>query len=822
MWSSTLQVNRKFKRETDGLGRLIKVTEQDATGTLTQETSYTYNVMDKLTGVNQGNQTRAYKYDALGRLLYERIPEQTATINDGTGTFWTSKYTYTDFDAVATKQDARGVITTYSYDNLHRVTGISYNVSGGPGVASTPPVTFTYDTSDTSTTKGLLLSIDVGTNGSVYRESYTFDSFNRVSTTAHRIDTQTYTTNFEYNAVSQPTRIAHIYPEYDNKARLFALWNGIGGWAYLYNVNYNIAGQVISDQVGTNGGYVNESYGYDTNRMQLTTQTATKAGNTLMNLTYNYQASAGQMGAGTTAGNAGQLMSISGTINGTTESASYKYDLLGRLFTSDQTSNGSSAQRKFAYDRWGNRTTVWPSLFGGTPIQSITLQQSGGTPTNQIASVTNSGVTVNYLYDAAGNVTYDGAHSYVYDAENRIVSMDSGASTYAYDHQNRRIKKVVGSSNTHYVWEGSQVIAEYNGSTGAQLVWYYAGSRMISKIENGALRYFLSDRLSARVVLDLNGNVIGRLGHLPFGEDFGESGTQEKHHFTSYEMDGESGNDYAINRQYAQSPGRFLQVDPLSGDIDNPQNVNKYGYAANDPIDSLDPLGLEWRLVCTTPSYEGWSTCRFRYFPDPNPVTIGPPPFSGGGGGQIDKATKAKQALAEALRHMGPGCTKFFGGQGTLNDRADDVDSGKFNIKFVAQGGPGWYDSIPGAPSILGQRNRYVDFWRNVAGNSTGAATVAYTDLPPQTFMTIILGNIFFKGSGRHDDIWRALPADQRNLTNWQNVILVHEYMHLLNNTGDQGLVDKWTGDGADFGNEADPSLRLSVWLAKDCPNHKK
>ncbi len=80
----------------------------------TQETSYTYDLLDNLVEVNQGGQIRKFKYDALGRLLYERIPEQTATINDGTGTFWTCKYTYTDFDSVATRQDARGVITTYS------------------------------------------------------------------------------------------------------------------------------------------------------------------------------------------------------------------------------------------------------------------------------------------------------------------------------------------------------------------------------------------------------------------------------------------------------------------------------------------------------------------------------------------------------------------------------------------------------------------------------------------------------------------------------------------------------------------------------------
>jgi YD repeat-containing protein len=108
-------VNRKIKREWDGLGRLVKVFEQDATGALSQNTDYTYDLMDRLTDVNQGGQLRKWKYDSLGRMLYDRIPEQTATINDGSGTYWTTKYTYTDSNQVATRQDARGVITSYSY-----------------------------------------------------------------------------------------------------------------------------------------------------------------------------------------------------------------------------------------------------------------------------------------------------------------------------------------------------------------------------------------------------------------------------------------------------------------------------------------------------------------------------------------------------------------------------------------------------------------------------------------------------------------------------------------------------------------------------------
>src|SRR5262245_59039166 len=149
----TDQVNRKMKRESDGLGRLIKVTEQDvSTGNLTQETNYTYDIADRLTQVNQGNQLRSFKYDAEGKLLFERIPEQSATINDGTGTFWSSKYTYTAWGAVETKTDARGVIATSTYDTLHRLVTVSYNTVSG--VTTAPTASYNYDNSRSSTTKG--------------------------------------------------------------------------------------------------------------------------------------------------------------------------------------------------------------------------------------------------------------------------------------------------------------------------------------------------------------------------------------------------------------------------------------------------------------------------------------------------------------------------------------------------------------------------------------------------------------------------------------------------------------------------------------------
>ena len=146
-------------------------------------------------------------------------------------------------------------------------------------------------------------------------------------------------------------------------------------------------------------------------------------------------------------------------------------------------------------------------------------------------------------------------------------------------------------------------MAEHDASTGGVIYNYvYSGSRMVARMGSGVINWFVSDRLSNRLVLDASGNVVGRQAHLPFGEDFGESGTQEKHHFTSYERDGESGTDNAMHRQYLAYTGRFNRPDPAgaSARMNEPQTWNRYGYVSNMPIDEIDPLGLsgDYPLPC--------------------------------------------------------------------------------------------------------------------------------------------------------------------------------------------------------------------------------
>src|SRR5262249_9093687 len=173
-----------------------------------------------------------------------------------------------------------------------------------------------------------------------------------------------------------------------------------------------------------------------------------------------------------------------------------------------------------------------------------------------------------------------------YDAESRVVAVDGGsAAQYGYGLGSRRVKKVVGGATTHYVWEGAQVLAEHDGATGNLLFDYIlAAGSFVAKVQaDGTACYFLGDRLSERLKLDAAGTVVGQQGHLPFAEDFRENGQQEGHHLTSYQQDGETNADYAVNRQYSPTTGRFNRPDPLGGSPGAPQSFNKYAYVHNDP-----------------------------------------------------------------------------------------------------------------------------------------------------------------------------------------------------------------------------------------------
>jgi len=150
------------------------------------------------------------------------------------------------------------------------------------------------------------------------------------------------------------------------------------------------------------------------------------------------------------------------------------------------------------------------------------------------------------------------------------------------------------------IFSGSKVIAEYDngaapGSPSREYIYSGGpeGSGLLAKIDSFGTRYYHQDHLSNRVVTDSSGNTLYELGHFPYGESW-YNASGDKLQFTTYESDAESGNHYARAREYINRLARFSSLDPLAGDISDPQSLNRYLYALDNPINFVDPSGLSW------------------------------------------------------------------------------------------------------------------------------------------------------------------------------------------------------------------------------------
>jgi len=557
--TATDPTGKQRKSDFDALGRLVTLYEPDVANAnqLTQQTSYAYNVLGLLTGVTQGAQSRSFNYDDMGR------PTSLTTPEGGT---WS--YVYNNFSLVTQRTDARGVITTYGYDALNRLTQVSYNV-GTTGVPATPTVTLTYGTNSAQNTNGRLLTMTDG----VGSETYSYDILGRATQVQKVISGTTYTTGYGYNSASELASITYpsgrvVQQSFDTIGRLSTIASGTTNYASAFV--YNPAFQPTALSYG-NG--VNASFGYSADRLQLTSLSYTKSPTTLFSLTYGYA----QGGV-----NNGQITSISDTVD-SGRTVNYTYDALYRLKTA--LTNGSVNYPQWGlswtYDRYGNRTAQ--TVTAGTgPSNAVTVDPA----TNRITGAP-------YSYDANGNMTNDGLNALAYDAENRLVT--SSGSTYSYDGKSLRVQKVSGGTTAVYIFSGAKVVAEYvNGAAPAAPTreYIYSGSALVATIAGSTTTYHHADHLSVRLTTDTSGNALAQQGHYPFGESWYQGSGGTKWQFTSYERDTESGNDYAMFRYHVNRLGRFSSPDPIAGSVADPQSLNRYAYVRNDAVNLADPLGL--------------------------------------------------------------------------------------------------------------------------------------------------------------------------------------------------------------------------------------
>jgi RHS repeat-associated protein len=259
-----------------------------------------------------------------------------------------------------------------------------------------------------------------------------------------------------------------------------------------------------------------------------------------------------------------------------------------------------------SYDRFGNR---W--------------QQNGSN--SFIASFTGNNTTNNnrmdgYSYDGAGNLLNDGAHSYTYDAENRIIAVDGGrTAVYLYDAFGRRVYRTGyfrpncdtdGKATFLYDLSGHMIVNNQGGPLGsACFIEIYVGERHLAR-QGGGTYFDHTDWLGTHRLETVYSQIsnpwyYSYCASLPFGDGLNcqnssgvANGQSTLLYFTAKERDAETGLDNFGARFDSSSMGRFMTPDWSAGpspvpyaSLPYPQSLNLYSYVQNNPLSHTDPTG---------------------------------------------------------------------------------------------------------------------------------------------------------------------------------------------------------------------------------------
>lgn len=248
-----------------------------------------------------------------------------------------------------------------------------------------------------------------------------------------------------------------------------------------------------------------------------------------------------------------------------------------------------------------------------------------------------------FTYDTDGNLLTDGRWSYSWDAENRLIAMETpsgiGVSpmtrlVFVYDAQSRRISKKVFTkpasvwvpqSETRFLYDDWNLIAEFAVDPATQTrtiktayVWGLdlsgslqgaggVGGLLASPIATGIANYFCYDG-NGNVVASVaagTGTVSAMYEYDPFGCVIEKSGAQANDFvfkFSTKYQDTESGLNYYGYRYYSADMKRWINRDGIGEFAPNIAadtiTINLlYSICRNNTINYVDPLGDQIFIV---------------------------------------------------------------------------------------------------------------------------------------------------------------------------------------------------------------------------------
>jgi RHS repeat-associated protein len=589
--------------------------------------AYTYNLLgQKVTQSDPDAGASSYAYDANGNL---------ASSTDARGQLLT--YTYDALNRktaeYAGSAPPANQLASWTYDTLAKgqPTSSTAYAGGTPGAAYTEAVTG-YTPAYQPTGTSVTIPPAEGALAGTYTTTSTYTpNTGLLNSTAYSAD-----------GGLPPETVSNSY---DLQGLLNAFG---GATAYLDQTSYTPFGQPQRTTTGLYGKQLVLTSAYDqaTSRLLQTTvnlQPDTSAVDTT-NYTYNPTGSITSVSDAQGTGqndlqcfgydNLQRLVQAWTDTGGTTTAPGPSVSGIGGCTNSTpaQATVGGPAPywQSYGYDLLGDRTSEVQHLPSGNVTQTLSYAGNGMSPAAQpdaVKSVTTTGPSgssaATYSYDATGDTTGRSGSSALtigYDPQGRTssVTASGGTSNYLYDAGGNLLIQRDPGATILYLDGGAEELTLAGGTVTGQRFYPEPVGTTVVRSSSGTIGYLAANTQgTALESIDASSLAVTRRYYDPYGNPRGTvpGSWPNQHGYVGKPADPNTSLDLLGARQYDSATGRFLQVDPVL-ETSDPRQMGGYSYAADNPATHSDPTGL----------------CA-KAMPGDPPVNCNGQPVGGGGGG---------------------------------------------------------------------------------------------------------------------------------------------------------------------------------------------